>query len=47
MGGAGLEALPAVSSAHVHQLLGIVTFDDVVALYRTPRNLRTANRDEE
>jgi len=47
MGGAGLEALPVVSRANVHQLLGIVTLDDVLALYRVPRNLHTANRDEE
>jgi len=47
MGRAGLEALPVVSRANVHQLLGIVTFVDVVAFYRTPRNLDTANRDEE
>ena len=42
-----VEALPVVSRANVHQLLGIVTFDDVLALYRVPRNLHTANRDEE
>jgi chloride channel protein, CIC family len=34
MGAAGLEALPVVSRANVHQLLGIVTLDDVLALYR-------------
>jgi chloride channel protein, CIC family len=47
MGAEGLDALPVVSRANVHQLLGIVTFDDVLALYRQPRNLHTANRDEE
>jgi hypothetical protein len=36
-----------VSRANVHQLLGIVTFDDVLAPFRVPRNLHTANRDEE
>jgi CIC family chloride channel protein len=34
MGSSGLDALPVVSRANVHQLLGVVTFDDVVALYR-------------
>jgi CBS domain-containing protein len=34
MGAAGVEALPVVSRADVHQLLGIVTLDDVLALYR-------------
>lgn len=34
MGAAGVEALPVVSRANVHQLLGIVTLDDVLALYR-------------
>jgi CIC family chloride channel protein len=34
MGSAGLDALPVVSRANVHQLLGIVTVDDVLALYR-------------
>jgi Mg/Co/Ni transporter MgtE len=34
MGSSGLDALPVVSRANVHQLLGIVTFDDVLALYR-------------
>ena len=32
----GLDALPVVSRASVHQLIGIVTFDDVLALYRQP-----------
>ena len=34
MGAAGVEVLPVVSRANVHQLLGIVTLDDVLALYR-------------
>ena len=34
MGAAGVEALPVVSRADVHQLMGIVTLDDVLALYR-------------
>jgi CIC family chloride channel protein len=34
MGSAGLDALPVVNRANVHQLLGIVTVDDVLALYR-------------
>jgi chloride channel protein, CIC family len=34
MGTAGVEALPVVSRANVHQLLGIVTLDDVLAQYR-------------
>jgi chloride channel protein, CIC family len=34
MGSSGLDALPVVSRANVHQLLGIVTLDDVLALYR-------------
>src|SRR5438445_8018705 len=33
MGAAGLHVLPVVSRANVHQLLGIVTVDDVLALY--------------
>jgi CIC family chloride channel protein len=36
MGAEGLDALPVVSRANVHQLLGVVTFDDVLALYRKP-----------
>jgi len=47
MGAAGLDALPVVSRANVHQLLGIVTFEGILALYRVPRDLRSANRDEE
>lgn len=42
-----LDALPGASGANVHQLPGIVRFDDVRALYRQPRNLRTANRDKQ
>jgi CBS domain-containing protein len=34
MGSAGVEVLPVVSRANLHQLLGIVTLDDVLALYR-------------
>jgi CIC family chloride channel protein len=34
MGRANLDMLPVVSRANVHQLLGIVTLDDVLALYR-------------
>jgi predicted transcriptional regulator len=34
MGSAGLDALPVVNRANVHLLLGIVTVDDVLALYR-------------
>jgi CIC family chloride channel protein len=34
MGSSGLDALPVVSRANVHQLLGILTLDDVLALYR-------------
>jgi predicted transcriptional regulator len=33
MGAAGLDVLPVVSRANAHQLLGIVTVDDVLALY--------------
>jgi len=40
MGTAGVEALPVVSRADVHQLLGIVTLEDVLALYRV-RNKET------
>jgi CIC family chloride channel protein len=47
MGAEGLDLLPVVSRAKVQQLLGIVTFDDVLAPYRQPRNLRAANSDEE
>jgi CIC family chloride channel protein len=34
MGAAGVDLLPVVSRANVNQLLGIVTLDDVLALYR-------------
>jgi CIC family chloride channel protein len=34
MGAASLDVLPVVSRSNVHQLLGIVTLDDVLALYR-------------
>ncbi len=34
MGSAGLDMLPVVGRANVHQLLGVVTLDDVLALYR-------------
>ncbi len=47
MGAAGLDALPVVSRANVHQLLGIVTFEDVLALYRKPRSAHEANDGEE
>jgi len=47
MGAAGLDALPVVSRANVHHLLGIVTFQDVLTLYRKPRNMRTAHSSEE
>jgi len=40
MGAAGLEALPVVSRENVHQLMGIVTLDDVLAQYRV-RNKET------
>lgn len=40
MGAGGVEVLPVVSRADVHQLLGIVTLDDVLALYRV-RNKET------
>ena len=36
MGASGLDALPVVSRANVHKLAGLVTFNDVVALYRKP-----------
>ena len=43
MGSSGLDALPVVSRADVHKLLGVVTFDGVVALYRRtpPRPMRS------
>jgi CIC family chloride channel protein len=34
MGSSGLDIMPVVSRANVHQLLGVVTLDDVLALYR-------------
>jgi predicted transcriptional regulator len=34
MGSSGLDTLPVVSRANVHQLLGVLTLDDVLALYR-------------
>ncbi len=34
MGAAGLEALPVVSRANVHRLMGMVTLEDVLAQYR-------------
>jgi CBS domain-containing protein len=34
MESAGLHALPVVNRANLHQLVGIVTVDDVLALYR-------------
>src|SRR5262249_54104597 len=46
MGAAGLDALPVVSRANVHQLLGIVTFEDVLSLYRKPRNVRSTESGE-
>ena len=36
MGSSALDALPVVSRADVHQLVGMVTFEDVLALYRKP-----------
>ena len=49
MGAEGLDALPVVSRANVHKLLGIVTFDDVLALYRkpSPRTARSADFADE
>lgn len=47
MGAAGLDALPVVSRANVHQLLGIVTFEDVLTLYRKPQSARIADSSEE
>ena len=34
MGSSGLDIIPVVSRANVHQLLGVVTLDDVLAIYR-------------
>jgi chloride channel protein, CIC family len=39
MGSSGLDTLPVVSRANVHQLLGVVTLDDVLALYRGAESL--------
>jgi CIC family chloride channel protein len=47
MGSEGLDALPVVSRANVHQLLGVVTFDHVLALYRVPRSPSVAERDDD
>jgi len=48
MGSSGLDALPVVGRANVHKLVGIVTFDDVLALYRKPslRPVHPANSEE-
>jgi chloride channel protein, CIC family len=48
MGASGLDALPVVSRANVHKLLGVVTFDDVLALYRKPsaRPVRATKTEE-
>lgn len=48
MGASGLDALPVVSRANVHKLVGVVTFDDVLALYRKPsaRPVRAAKAEE-
>jgi len=48
MGASGLDALPVVSRANVHKLLGVVTFDDVLALYRkpSPRPVRLTKAEE-
>lgn len=34
MGSSGLDALPVVNRANVHKLVGMVTFDDILAQYR-------------
>ena len=34
MGAANVDLLPVVSRANMRQLLGVVTLDDVLALYR-------------
>jgi CIC family chloride channel protein len=49
MGSEGLDALPVVSRANVHQLLGVVTFDHVLALYRkrVPRFPDVAKREDD
>jgi chloride channel protein, CIC family len=48
MGASGLDALPVVSRANVHKLVGVVTFDDVLALYRrpSPRPVRATKTEE-
>ena len=48
MGASGLDALPVVSRANVHKLLGVVTFNDVLALYRkpSPRPVRLTKAEE-
>jgi chloride channel protein, CIC family len=48
MGASGLDALPVVSRANVHKLLGMVTFEDVLALYRkpSPRPVRVTKAEE-
>ena len=48
MGSSGLDALPVVSRANVHKLVGVVTFDDVLALYRkpSPRPVRATKAEE-
>jgi predicted transcriptional regulator len=38
MGAAETELLPVVSRADVHQLLGVVTLDDVLTIYRVKGN---------
>jgi len=49
MGAEGVDALPVVSRTNVHHLLGMVTFDDVVALYRASpdRAVRPASHSQE
>jgi CBS domain-containing protein len=44
-----LDALPVVSRANVHQLLGVVVFDDVLALYRkrVPRSPSVAEPEDD
>jgi CIC family chloride channel protein len=37
MGAANVNLLPVVSRANVHQMLGIVTLGDVLALYRVQK----------
>src|SRR5215472_12923171 len=47
MGEEGLDALPVVSRANIHQLLGVVTFDDVLALYRKPQKTQKKTAEQE